>query len=153
MGLNLDYLVVDSTRYLFVLLFLHHILKQMMHNDAIRALPYASDCVDSFRNPSGEIWSLFASTRRNEGSFPTLTAESFFALVLPWKRYMQTFPIDFECDPEALIKVCKGIHRGLVDEFRCALVWGRSTKYNPQRVGLGHVLDDEDVIQVIKKKA
>lgn len=28
---------------------------------------------------------------------------------------------------------------------------GTSTKYSPQRVGLQHVMNDEDVIQVIKK--
>ena len=28
---------------------------------------------------------------------------------------------------------------------------GTSTKYSPQRVGLQHVMNDEDVIQVVKK--
>ncbi|CAI2179084.1 6960_t:CDS:10 [Funneliformis geosporum] len=43
--------------------------------------------------------------------------------------------------------VCHAIHRSLVDEFRYALVWGTSTKHNPQRVGLSHIIDNEDVIQ------
>merc|ERR1712142_429090 len=43
------------------------------------------------------------------------------------------------------------VHRSLVDQFKYALVWGTSTKYSPQRVGLAHVLDDEDVIQIMKK--
>ncbi len=47
---------------------------------------------------------------------------------------------------------CLMIHRSLVKDFRCALVWGRSTKHNPQRVGLAHNLEDEDVIQILKKK-
>lgn len=28
---------------------------------------------------------------------------------------------------------------------------GTSTKYSPQRVGLQHIMHDEDVIQVVKK--
>lgn len=37
--------------------------------------------------------------------------------------------------------------------FRCnsALVWGSSVKHNPQRVGKEHVLNDEDVIQIVKR--
>lgn len=48
--------------------------------------------------------------------------------------------------------VCHAIHRSLVEEFRYALVWGISTKHNPQRVGLSHIMENEDVIQVVKKK-
>lgn len=32
-----------------------------------------------------------------------------------------------------------------------ALVWGSSVKHNPQKVGKDHVLEDEDVIQLVKK--
>ncbi len=28
---------------------------------------------------------------------------------------------------------------------------GTSTKHNPQRVGMAHILEDEDVVQIIKK--
>lgn len=47
--------------------------------------------------------------------------------------------------------ICHSIHRTLVDEFKYALVWGRSVKYSPQRVGLQHHLSTDDVIQVVKK--
>lgn len=46
---------------------------------------------------------------------------------------------------------CKSISKDLLDKFNFALVWGRSTKYNPQRVGLTHRLRDEDVIQIVPK--
>ncbi|KAF9198538.1 Developmentally-regulated GTP-binding protein 2 [Haplosporangium sp. Z 27] len=48
--------------------------------------------------------------------------------------------------------VCHAIHRSLVAEFKYALVWGRSTKHNPQRVGLSHLVENEDVIQVVKRR-
>jgi uncharacterized protein len=41
----------------------------------------------------------------------------------------------------------------MLDNFNYALVWGTSTKYNPQRVGKDHKLEDEDVLQVIVKTA
>eukprot|EP00051_Salpingoeca_urceolata_P028226 m.485731 g.485731 ORF g.485731 m.485731 type:complete len:365 (-) comp23943_c0_seq1:63-1157(-) len=47
--------------------------------------------------------------------------------------------------------VCHGIHKSMVDQFRTALVWGTSAKHNAQRVGLAHVLEDEDVIQIVKR--
>ncbi|XP_055346580.1 developmentally-regulated GTP-binding protein 2-like [Paramacrobiotus metropolitanus] len=47
--------------------------------------------------------------------------------------------------------VCHAVHRTLAEQVKYALVWGTSTKYSPQRVGLQHRMDDEDVIQVIKK--
>ena len=37
-------------------------------------------------------------------------------------------------------------------EFKYALVWGTSSKHYPQRVGLQHRLEDEDVVQIVKKK-
>lgn len=42
---------------------------------------------------------------------------------------------------------------GLLSQFEPfrALVWGSSVKHNPQRVGKDHILNDEDVVQVIKK--
>uniref|UniRef100_A0A2K5LSY3 OBG-type G domain-containing protein n=1 Tax=Cercocebus atys TaxID=9531 RepID=A0A2K5LSY3_CERAT len=36
-------------------------------------------------------------------------------------------------------------------EFKYALVWGLSVKHNPQKVGKDHTLEDEDVIQIVKK--
>ena len=47
---------------------------------------------------------------------------------------------------------CKQIHRSLIPTFDYAIVWGRSVRQTPQRVGLRHDLADEDVIQVVKKR-
>ncbi|KAG7398500.1 Developmentally-regulated GTP-binding protein 2 [Phytophthora boehmeriae] len=48
---------------------------------------------------------------------------------------------------------CMSISKDMLDNFNYALVWGTSTKYNPQRVGKEHMLHDEDVLQVIVKTA
>ena len=47
--------------------------------------------------------------------------------------------------------VCHRLHRTLVDQFKYALVWGTSSKHAPQIVGIGHVMEDEDVIMIVKK--
>ncbi|SBS86854.1 GTP-binding protein, putative, partial [Plasmodium malariae] len=46
--------------------------------------------------------------------------------------------------------VLSQIHKDMIKDFKFALVWGRSTKHNPQRVDLHHKLADEDVIQIVK---
>ena len=40
---------------------------------------------------------------------------------------------------------CNAIHKTIVDQFRIAIVYGRSVKHQPQRVGLSHELADEDI--------
>merc|ERR1711988_142216 len=47
----------------------------------------------------------------------------------------------------------KQLHQSILQEFKYALVWGRSTKHNPQKCGLHHPLQDEDVLQIVKKTA
>jgi len=46
---------------------------------------------------------------------------------------------------------CNSIHKGILKDFKCALVWGCAVKFNPQRVGRDHILEDEDVVQIVKK--
>lgn len=46
---------------------------------------------------------------------------------------------------------CNRIHRGLIEQFSHAWVWGRSAKHQPQRCGKDHILEDEDVVQLVKK--
>ncbi|KAL5351806.1 hypothetical protein V496_05540 [Pseudogymnoascus sp. VKM F-4515 (FW-2607)] len=45
--------------------------------------------------------------------------------------------------------VCDQIHRSLKDTFKYALVWGASARHIPQRVGLSHMVADEDVVSII----
>ena len=40
---------------------------------------------------------------------------------------------------------CNAIHRSIKEQFKQAIVYGRSVKHQPQRVGLTHELADEDI--------
>lgn len=47
--------------------------------------------------------------------------------------------------------VCDQVHRTLKDSFKYGLVWGASAVHVPQRVGLNHVVMDEDVVSIVAK--
>lgn len=49
--------------------------------------------------------------------------------------------------------VCDAIHRTLKESFKYALVWGASARHIPQRVGLSHVVSDEDVVSIVGTKS
>ncbi|MEM1576467.1 MAG: GTP-binding protein [Archaeoglobaceae archaeon] len=44
--------------------------------------------------------------------------------------------------------VCRKLHKDFVDKFRYARVWGKSVKFEGQRVGLDHVLCDGDIVSI-----
>ena len=48
--------------------------------------------------------------------------------------------------------ICNKLHRRMKKEFRYGLVWGKSVKFGGQRVGLNHILQDEDVFTIIKRR-
>ena len=48
--------------------------------------------------------------------------------------------------------ICNKLHRRMKREFRYGLVWGKSVKFGGQRVGLNHILQDEDVFTIIKRR-
>ncbi len=50
-----------------------------------------------------------------------------------------------------VLEVCNKIHRNMRDEFRYAMVWGKSVKFGGQKVGINHQLLDEDVLTIVKK--
>ena len=54
-------------------------------------------------------------------------------------------------EPPTVADFCDRIHRGLLRQFKHALVWGASARHRPQRVGKEHVLADEDVVQIVKR--
>ncbi|XP_018011924.1 GTP-binding protein 128up [Hyalella azteca] len=60
-------------------------------------------------------------------------------------------PVVLHADKRTVEDFCNKIHRSIMKEFKYALVWGYSVKHQPQKVGKDHVLEDEDVVQIIKK--
>jgi len=48
--------------------------------------------------------------------------------------------------------VCEVIHRDFRNNFRYAMVWGRSAKFPGQTVGLDHTVEDEDILTIIVKR-
>jgi small GTP-binding protein len=60
-------------------------------------------------------------------------------------------PVVLRSDHCTVEDFCNQIHKSLVDDFRTAVVYGSSVKHQPQYVGLNHVLEDEDVITILKK--
>ncbi len=46
---------------------------------------------------------------------------------------------------------CNKIHKAFLKELKYAIVWGSSVKHQPMKVGKDHELQDEDVIQIVKK--
>jgi len=47
---------------------------------------------------------------------------------------------------------CNAIHKEISKQMKYAIVWGSSAKHaRGQKVGLDHVLEDEDVVHVAKK--
>ena len=47
--------------------------------------------------------------------------------------------------------LCANISSQMLRDFNFALVWGKSAKHSPQRCGLSHQLEDEDVVQIVTK--
>lgn len=47
---------------------------------------------------------------------------------------------------------CNSIHKEIAKQMKYAVVWGSSAKHSRgQKVGLDHVLEDEDVVSIVKK--
>lgn len=59
-------------------------------------------------------------------------------------------PVILKSKKRKIEDFCNAIHRDIIKKFRYALVWGKSVKHNPQKVGKDHVLEDSDVVQIVK---
>lgn len=70
----------------------------------------------------------------------------------PLGQPISTEPLVLPKENRSVGTLCAKIHKTLIDSFAYAKVWGTSVKYPGQMVGKEHILDDEDVISIIKKK-
>ncbi len=48
--------------------------------------------------------------------------------------------------------VCELIHKDFRNNFRYAMIWGKSAKFPGQTVGMDHVVADEDIVCIIVKR-
>ncbi|WOF16431.1 GTP-binding protein [Methanoplanus sp. FWC-SCC4] len=53
--------------------------------------------------------------------------------------------------PATVESVCNKLHRDFVEKFRYSKVWGNSVKHDAQRVGLNHVLEDNDILTIVTR--
>lgn len=50
---------------------------------------------------------------------------------------------------ESTIKdVCEKLHKDFVSKFKFSRIWGKSAKFPGQKQGLGHIIKDEDVVEL-----
>ena len=100
-------------------------------------VPIAAGLEWNFDDLLEHVWSYLAMRRiytKPKGQIPDYDAP----VVVPADR----------CTVE---QFCLRIHKSLLQQFKHALVWGKSVKHNPQKVGREHELQDEDVVQIVKK--
>lgn len=60
-------------------------------------------------------------------------------------------PVVLRRSERTVADFCEHIHKSILKDLKYAIVWGSSCKFNPQKVGKDHVLEDEDVVQLVKK--
>ncbi|MCS7112113.1 MAG: TGS domain-containing protein [Ignisphaera sp.] len=51
-----------------------------------------------------------------------------------------------------VLDVAKAIHREFVEKFSYARIWGPSAKYPGQKVGLDHIVEDKDTVEINIKR-
>uniref|UniRef100_A0A6V1V1M7 OBG-type G domain-containing protein n=1 Tax=Heterosigma akashiwo TaxID=2829 RepID=A0A6V1V1M7_HETAK len=60
-------------------------------------------------------------------------------------------PVILHQNNPSIEQFCNRIHKAIMPQFKFANVWGSSVKHQPQKCGKDHRLNDEDVVQIVKK--
>lgn len=59
-------------------------------------------------------------------------------------------PVILKSKKRSVGDFCNSIHKTIIKKFKYALVWGTSVKFQKQIVGKDHILNDGDVVQIVK---
>jgi len=103
-------------------------------------------------------WNVVAISARDNANLDELR-EQIFAHLKLIRIYLK--PVGKKPDyrqpmilreKQTVADACRHIHRDLIRTFRYATVWGPSAKHAGQKVGLDHVLKDQDVLTIVVVK-
>lgn len=71
---------------------------------------------------------------------------------MPWRvADLDPGPPCVVCSVPTHARPVPQIHKGILKQFKYALVWGLSAKHRGHKVGKDHELEDEDIVQIVKK--
>jgi len=103
-------------------------------------------------------WDVCAISAKNNENLNHLKEQIFLHLRLI-RVYMKPVGKKADYDQPMILKegqsvadACRYIHRDFHRNFRYASVWGPSAKHAGQKVGLEHVLKDQDVLTIVVTK-
>jgi small GTP-binding protein len=103
-------------------------------------------------------WDVVAISAKNNDNLDHLKEQLFLHLRLI-RIYMK--PVGKKADyvqpmilreGQTVADACRHIHRDFYRNFRYASIWGPSAKHSGQKVGLEHVLQDQDVLTLVVTK-
>ncbi|KRH94804.1 GTP-binding protein DRG2 (ODN superfamily) [Pseudoloma neurophilia] len=110
--------------------------ESLKSKNRIQFIPVSSVKNWGIPNLLSTMWSTLDLIRiytKKKGKFPDLTDP----VILKAKTEKNT-----------VRSLCQKLHKDFLANFKGCLVWGRSVKFLPQKVGLSHQLQDEDVVQI-----
>ncbi len=103
-------------------------------------------------------WDVVGISAKNKDNLHQLKEQIFLHLRLI-RIYMK--PVGKKADyvqpmilreGQTVADACRHIHRDFYRNFRYASVWGPSAKHSGQKIGLEHVLKDQDVLTIVVTK-
>lgn len=104
--------------------------------------------IDSLRKYNAVLVSSFMNNTIEELKAKIYESFDFIRVYTKsWKGEVSKEPLILKRGAR-VVDVCRAIHKDLEENFKYALVWGKSAKHPSQKVGLNHVLEDMDIVQI-----